>query len=61
MFIIFIMFFLEIIFLVDSILMYLVVNIIVKEYIFFILFNVNYFVIVLFRVIGIFLNVVWDR
>lgn len=55
------MFFLEIIFLVDSILMYLVVNIIVKEYIFFILFNVNYFVIVLFRVIGIFLNVVWDR
>lgn len=56
-----VMFFLEIIFLADSISMYLVANIIAKEHISFILFNANYPVTILLRAIGITSNVVWDR
>lgn len=55
------MFFLEIIFLADSISMYLVANIIAKEHISFILFSANYSVTILLRAIGITSNVVWDR
>lgn len=55
------MFFLEIVFLADSISMYLVANIIAKAHISSILFNANYFVTILLRAIGITSNVVWDR
>lgn len=55
------MFFLEIIFLADSISMYLVANIIAKEHISFILFNANYSVTILLGAIGITSNVVQDR
>ena len=60
-FIIEVLFFLEIIFLADSISMYLVANIIAKEHISFILFNANYSVTILLRATGITSNVVWDR
>lgn len=56
-----VMFFLEIIFLADSISRYLVANIIAKAHISFILFNANYSVIVLLGAIGITANVVGDR
>lgn len=55
------MFFLEIVFLADSISMYLVANIIAKAHISSILFNANYSVTILLRAIGITSNVVWDR
>lgn len=55
------MFFLEIIFLADSISMYLVANIIVQKHISFILFNACYSVTILLGAIGIISNVVWDR
>lgn len=55
------MFFLEIIFLTDSISMYLVANIIAQEHISFIFFNARYSVTILLRAIGITSNVVWDR
>lgn len=55
------MFFLEIIFLADSISMYLVANIIAKAHISFVLFNANYSVTVLLGAIGITSNVVCDR
>lgn len=55
------MFFWEIVFLADSILVYLVANIIAKEHISFILFNASYSVTILLGAVGITSNVVWDR